>query len=226
MNESRQRRKMHDDEVPVANSLVRGLIETQFPQWSGLAIRRIRSTGTDNVIYRLGDQMGVRLPRIHWAVSQVDKEWVWLRRLAPELPVPVPIPIAKGEPGLGCPYPWLVYPWIEGEDLQHANGLDLHRTASDVAAFVVALQRADPGDEPPLGAGRAHWHCSTGKLVGPSDAWRGSTSSVSCRYGTPPCVSKSGETSGVDPRGSPCSEPDHERRQPRWCDRLERYRHR
>ena len=104
------------------------------------------------LIYRLGDEMGVRLPRIHWAVSQVDKEWVWLRRLAPELPVPVPIPLAKGEPGLGYPYPWLVYPWIEGEDLQHASGLDLNHAARDIAAFVVALQRADLGDQPPLGA--------------------------------------------------------------------------
>src|SRR6202453_318908 len=152
MNESRQRRKMHDDEVPVADSLVRGLIDTQFPQWSGLALHRIPSTGTDNLIYRLGDGMGVRLPRIHWAVSQVDKEWVWLRRLAPELPAPVPIPLAIGEPGLGYPYPWLVYPWIEGEDLQHARGVDLNGAARDIAAFVVALQRADLGDEPPLGA--------------------------------------------------------------------------
>jgi aminoglycoside phosphotransferase (APT) family kinase protein len=152
MNESRQRRKMHDDEVSVADSLVRGLIDTQFPQWSGLALRRIPSTGTDNLIYRLGDGMGVRLPRIHWAVSQVDKEWVWLRRLAPELSAPVPIPVAKGEPSLGYPYPWLVYPWIEGEDLQHASGVDLNGAARDIAAFVVALQRADLGDEPPLGA--------------------------------------------------------------------------
>ena len=131
---------------------MRGLIDTQFPQWSGLALRRIPSTGTDNLIYRLGDGMGVRLPRIHWAVSQVDEEWVWLRRLAHELPVSVPIPIAKGEPSLGYPYPWLVYPWIEGEDLQHTSGVDLNGTARDIAAFVVALQRADLGDEPPLGA--------------------------------------------------------------------------
>ena len=96
MNESRQRRKMHDDEVPSTDSLVRGLIDTtQFPQWSGLALHRIPSTGTDNLIYRLSDEMGVRLPRIHWAVSQVDKEWVWLRRLAPKLPYPFLLSVAK-----------------------------------------------------------------------------------------------------------------------------------
>jgi aminoglycoside phosphotransferase (APT) family kinase protein len=152
MNENRQRRKMHEDEEPVADSLVRRLIDTQFPQWSALALERIPSTGTDNVIYRLGDEMGVRLPRIHWAVSQVDKEWTWLRRLAPELPVPLPIPLAQGKPGLGYPYPWLVHSWIEGVDLQHARGLDLNDAARDVAAFVVALQGADLGNGPPVGA--------------------------------------------------------------------------
>ena len=152
MNENGRQRRMHDDEVPVADSVVRSLIDTQFPQWSELVLHRIPSTGTDNAIYRLGNEMGVRLPRIRWAVSQVDKEWLWLRRLAPELPVRVPIPLAKGHPGPGYPYPWLVYPWIEGEDLQHAGGLDLNHAARDVAAFVVALQREDLGDEPPLGA--------------------------------------------------------------------------
>ena len=212
MNENRQRRKMHDDEVPVANSLARGLIDTQFPQWSGLALRRIRSTGTDNVIYRLGDEMGVRLPRIHWAVSQVDKEWVWLRRLAPDLPVPVPIPVAKGEPGLGYPYPWLVYPWIEGEDLQHASGLDLHRAALDVAAFVVALQRADVGDEPPLGARAGTLALFDREARSGNRTTRG-VRRRSCHVdmGRRPACRRVGETSGVDPRGSPCSEPDHER---------------
>jgi aminoglycoside phosphotransferase (APT) family kinase protein len=143
---------MHDDEILVTDSLVRGLVDTQFPRWSGLTLRGVPSTGTDNAIYRLGGEMGVRLPRIHWAVGQVNKEWVWLRRLAPHLPVPVPIPLAKGEPDLGYPYPWLVYPWLEGEDLQHASGVDLDRTAREVAAFVVALQGANTGGDPPLGA--------------------------------------------------------------------------
>ena len=201
MNENRERRKMHADEVTVADSLVRVLIDTQFPQWSGLALHRIPSTGTDNLIYRLGDEMGVRLPRIHWAVSQIDKEWIWLRRLAPELPVPVPIPLAQGEPGFGYPYPWLVYPWIEGEDLQHSIGLDLNRVQGTSLLSWSPCKERTSGISHHWGRGRAHWHRSIGKPVGRSDVSRASTSIVSCRYGTPPCEPKSGGSLRCGPTG-------------------------
>ncbi len=65
---------MHADEVDIDASLVGRLLAAQFPQWADLPIAPVRSAGTDNAIYRLGDDMAVRLPRIHWAVGQVDKE--------------------------------------------------------------------------------------------------------------------------------------------------------
>ena len=66
--------KMHDNEVATDASLVRRLLAAQFPQWANLPIAPVGSAGTDNAIYRLGDDMAVRLPRIDWAVGQVDKE--------------------------------------------------------------------------------------------------------------------------------------------------------
>jgi aminoglycoside phosphotransferase (APT) family kinase protein len=78
MNERRATPKMQADEVSVDTSLVRRLLSTQFPQWSKLPLRPMPSTGTDNAIFRLGDEMGVRLPRIHWAIEQIDKENDWL----------------------------------------------------------------------------------------------------------------------------------------------------
>jgi aminoglycoside phosphotransferase (APT) family kinase protein len=173
MSEPRPSRKMHDEEVLVVDSMVRRLVDTQFPQWSDLSLRRVRSTGTDNAIFRLGDDMGVRLPRIHWAVSQVDMEWDWLPRLGGQLPAAVPIPLAKGQPGFGYPYPWLVSPWLEGEDLQRSSAVDLDRTAMEVAAFVVSLQGVSTGARPPAGKragvltpldGRTRW--AIGQLEG------------------------------------------------------------
>ena len=61
--------------------------------------------GTDNAIWRLGDDLVVRLPRIAWATGQVSEEATWLPRLAPHLPVAVPEPVAVGEPAEGYPYP-------------------------------------------------------------------------------------------------------------------------
>ena len=55
---------MHADEIDTDASLVRRLLASQFPQWADLSIERVSSGGTDNAIYRLGDDLAVRLPRI------------------------------------------------------------------------------------------------------------------------------------------------------------------
>jgi aminoglycoside phosphotransferase (APT) family kinase protein len=140
---------MHADEVEVDDATVRGLLSQQFPQWSALPLRRIPDSGTDSAIYRLGDDMGVRLPRIQWAVPQIDKECRWLRRLADDLPVPVPVPVGKGEPGHGYPYPWLIYPWLPGTSLDH-RAVETASLVDDVASFVRALHAipATAGPEP------------------------------------------------------------------------------
>jgi hypothetical protein len=45
----------------------------QFPEWADGQLRRIPDSGTDNAIYRLGEDMGIRLPRIDWAEAQIEK---------------------------------------------------------------------------------------------------------------------------------------------------------
>ena len=74
--------KMHVDEVGIDVSHVRRLLAAQFPQWADLLIDPVHSAGTDNAIFRLGDDMSVRLPRIQNTTPQVDKEHLWLPRLA------------------------------------------------------------------------------------------------------------------------------------------------
>jgi aminoglycoside phosphotransferase (APT) family kinase protein len=36
---------------------VRRLLSAQFPRWAGLPVRRFDSTGTNNAIFRLGDDL-------------------------------------------------------------------------------------------------------------------------------------------------------------------------
>jgi aminoglycoside phosphotransferase (APT) family kinase protein len=140
---------MHADEVELDDALVRGLLVEQFPGWSDLPLQRIPDSGTDSAIYRLGDHMGVRLPRIHWAVAQIDKELLWLERLADHLPVPVPVPLGRGAPGRGYPYPWLVYRWVPGVSLDRTAAAST--LVADVAAFVLALQQIPPDGGPAPG---------------------------------------------------------------------------
>ena len=78
--------------------LVRRLLASQFPEWADLPLRWLHPAGADNVIYRLGENMSVRLPRGEWAAGQAAKEHYWLPRLAPRLPLPIPAPLAVANP--------------------------------------------------------------------------------------------------------------------------------
>src|SRR5262249_17989747 len=103
---------MHVDEVDTATALVRRLLAAQFPRWADLRRVPAPSAGTYTALYRLGDDMAVRLPRRERATPQVDKEHLWLPRLAPHLPLAVPVPLAKGVPGEGYPWHWSITPWF------------------------------------------------------------------------------------------------------------------
>jgi len=146
--------RMHDDEVETDCELARRLLASQYPHWADLPIERVRSAGTDNAMYRLGDTMAVRLPRIHWAIESVAKEQRWLPVLAPHLPLAVPIPIAKGEPEEAFPYPWSVVQWLPGETPMPGALSDPAQAALDLADFVRALQSVDPNGGPQHHRGR------------------------------------------------------------------------
>ncbi|MDP9436324.1 MAG: phosphotransferase, partial [Actinomycetota bacterium] len=142
---------LHADELPVDGKLAAQLVSTQFPQWSGLPVEPVRSTGTDHVVHRLGDHLALRFPRVVWAVAQIDKEWVWLPRLAPVLPVPLPRVVARGRPSERYPWPWLVYGWVEGSSALDGPSGDQQQLALDLAAFLRGLQRVDTAGAPDAG---------------------------------------------------------------------------
>ena len=144
--------KMHADELGTDVSLVRRLLAAQFPQWADLRIRPVRSSGSDNAIYRLGDDMAVRLPRrTGRSVESLDKECEWLPRLAPLLPLAIPVPLAKGAPAEDYPCGWAVYRWLQGETATIERLTDARHAATDLARFLAALQRIDTTGGPPPG---------------------------------------------------------------------------
>lgn len=132
---------MHAGEIHTDTDLVSRLIAAQFPQWASMSVRPVLSTGTDNAMYRLGEDMVVRLPRIGWAVSAVEREHTWLPQLAPLLPVRIPSPVAMGVPGEGYPYPWSVYRWIKGKNPVVGHLVNPAALAEDVAQFILAFRR-------------------------------------------------------------------------------------
>jgi aminoglycoside phosphotransferase (APT) family kinase protein len=135
----------------ITADLVSRLVGTQFPQWAGLPVRPVRTSGWDNVTFRLGEEMSVRLPSAREYVPGVRKEQRWLPVLASQLPLPIPELLAAGVPGCGFPRPWSVYRWIDGVPLTEQTVPDLPQFAADLAGFLAALYRIDPAGGPPPG---------------------------------------------------------------------------
>lgn len=106
--------KMHEHELSIDAALVEQLVAGQFPQWADLPVRHASSAGTDNAMFRLGDTMAVRLPRVEWAARSVEHEQTWLPIIGPLLPVATPVPLGMGEPACGYPWRWSVYTWLDG----------------------------------------------------------------------------------------------------------------
>jgi aminoglycoside phosphotransferase (APT) family kinase protein len=135
---------MHEGEVDIDEALVARLVATQFSQLADLPIRAVLPTGTVNAIYRLGDHLCMRLPRVDAWAEDLDKEVSWLPKIAPYLSLGVPEVVATGHPASGYPFRWAIYRWIDGhpyrEDLVH----DERRAAEDLAQFVAELRRIDP----------------------------------------------------------------------------------
>ncbi|WP_345562278.1 aminoglycoside phosphotransferase family protein [Nonomuraea rosea] len=131
---------------PITAALVRRLVETQFPRWAALPLEPVDPAGSDHVIYRLGAELSVRLPRHADAVGQAEKESEWLPRLAPHLPLAVPVPVAVGEPGFGYPWRWAVSRWLAGEVATVEALAGSSAAAVELAAFLTALQRFAPED--------------------------------------------------------------------------------
>ncbi|MGA5207527.1 aminoglycoside phosphotransferase family protein [Streptomyces variegatus] len=166
---------MHEDELDIDGSLVSRLIAEQFPQWAGLPLRRLESSGTENAMFRLGADKVVRLPRHPRAVEAIAHESRWLPRLAPELPAAAPEPLGRGVSGDGFPWPWSVYSWLDGRNPVPGRLEEPALLAGDLAAYVTALRRIDPSEGPlgyrgvPLAARDPYLREALGRLAGRVD---------------------------------------------------------
>ena len=145
-------KKMHANEVNTDVYLVGRMLREQFPQWADLSIEPVSTAGTDNALYRLGDDLVVRLPRTEKSAEQVGKEQQWLPKLAQHLPLAIPVPLAKGSPTQDYPWHWSVCPWLEGENATLDRITDPSQAAIDMAHFIMALQQIDATDGPHPGA--------------------------------------------------------------------------
>ena len=85
-----------------------------MPACADAPVRRLASSGSTNALFRLGDDLLVRLPRQPGGSASISKEATWLPVLGPLLPVSVPDVVAVFEPDPEYPERWSVVRWIDG----------------------------------------------------------------------------------------------------------------
>jgi aminoglycoside phosphotransferase (APT) family kinase protein len=134
-----------DAEFHVDDSLVLRLLQTEHPDLADLPLRHLDS-GWDNVLFRLGDEFVVRVPRREIAAKLMRNEQAWLPGLSPRLPVPISEPVRMGHPTAFYPWHWSIVPWYAG------RCADEQPVAADQATvfadFLLALHQAAPDDAP------------------------------------------------------------------------------
>jgi aminoglycoside phosphotransferase (APT) family kinase protein len=140
---------IHPGEVRATSEQVRALLAAQCPPWADLPVSALPGDveGTDHVLFRIGDGLVARMPKVAYAVEQAESDARWLPLLAPHLPVQIPVPLHLGQPGAGFPWAWTVTPWVDGVTPPRL-GCDDVPLARDVAAFARALHRIDPSGGP------------------------------------------------------------------------------
>ena len=160
-------------EIEVSADLVEQLVQSQHPDLINAGIREM-TPGFDNTIWRLGDNLVVRLPRRQVAVALMRNEQRWLPELAHRLPLAIPTPIRVGRPSELFPWPWTIAQWIEGSPGNRVDPTVLAGAAIPLGTFFRALHRDAPVDAPtnefrsvPLRSHESNFH---GRLdeVGPA----------------------------------------------------------
>ncbi len=142
--------RIHDDDVDTSEVVARALLVEQCPQWAGRPLQLLRSSGTDNTMWRLGNDLVMRLPRMSRAVDSLRKEVEVLPLLgqcALTGIVQVPELHHAGEPDDTYPFPWAVFGWIDGNDVWQCRddaNIDHEMFAVDLAGAVEAIAALPP----------------------------------------------------------------------------------
>lgn len=157
---------IHEDEIRTDLALVGRLLRDQHPELLGEEIALVGG-GTDNTMYRLGQDLLIRLPRTVGTAAALTKELRWLPHLAARLDHEIPRPRYRGEPSQEFPLPWAIYRWIDGDQPTPATVTDWSAFGRDLAGFVRELHSIDvPAVDDREGLS---WY--RGGLLQPHDEW-------------------------------------------------------
>lgn len=138
---------MHANQLRVTREMVQELIQEQFPEWRSLEIVQIRSEGTVNAIFGIGQELAARFPLRagdpRAVAAELVSEAAAGKELAEHTTVPVPRHVALGQPGAGYPQSWAIQTWLAGSTATVDDPGASMEFALDLARFITELRSID-----------------------------------------------------------------------------------
>ncbi|WP_460741256.1 aminoglycoside phosphotransferase family protein [Mariniluteicoccus endophyticus] len=157
------------DAAPPSPDLVARLVAEQAPHLADLPVRPSADEGSSNWVFRLGDDLAVRLPRSAAYAESIRTETRFLPRIAPGVGVRVPEVVHAGVPSPEFPWDWAVVSWIAGERPNNLTADQQQALAADLGRFVRELHAVDASGVP---VGPKTWGYRCGEPVtDETDRW-------------------------------------------------------
>ena len=136
--------RLHSDELSIDVALVRRLVDTAFPQYADHDLAPTGDSGSSNALFRLGEDMLVRLPRQPGGGATIDKEARWLPFVGSRTTFAIPTVFGVGEPDLGYSERWSITNRLDGvratPPLPGADNSSRAGLGKDLAQFVTELR--------------------------------------------------------------------------------------
>jgi aminoglycoside phosphotransferase (APT) family kinase protein len=134
-------------EVSIDESLIRDLLGEQYPHLADQPCYQV-GEGFDNALWRLGDDLVVRIPRREVAAELIAKELRWLPEIASHASLRTPLALLAGEPNARFAWPWLIAHWVEGVPGDTLTPNDRRGSAVALGTFMREIHVDAPSDAP------------------------------------------------------------------------------
>ena len=134
---------MDDTAVKLDEGRATRLIAARFPELAGEPVRALAAKGTDNHIFRIGNDLCARFPKVAWAAGTARREAAALPRFV-GAPLPVPAVYGLSEAGEDYPHAWSVLSWLPGTPLEDSAPGDEITFAHQLAEFFGFVRSLPP----------------------------------------------------------------------------------
>lgn len=134
---------MHEGELELTDETAARLIARRFPELALMPVRRVRTAGTVNTVFRIGADLAARFPLTGETEAALHSEATAMTEFAAVCPVAAPRPVGIGPSTSEYPSAWSVQTWVPGVTASHDRHAASESLASDVGEVIASLRATD-----------------------------------------------------------------------------------